>query len=85
MNKKVYKYFFLFIFISNININIIAQAPLNKKGAWGVNFGLNYYYPIVNRYEFSPGDNVYNCMTHYYIKPSGNIGKYLELLRIIKL
>lgn len=70
------------IFICNF---LSAQAPLDKKGAWGVNFGLNYYYPTVNGYEFFPGDNINKFITHYYIKPTGNIGKYLELLKIIRL
>ena len=87
--KKTYKYFFLNIFIVLININLFAQTPLDKKGAWGINFGLNYYYPVISDYSYhsmSIGEFGYpDVEEQYYINLFGKFGEHIEISKIINL
>ena len=43
------------IFIYNF---LFAQNPFNKKGAWEVNFGLNYHCPTINKYQGGFGGHI---------------------------
>ncbi len=66
------------IFIYNFSF---AQKPFYKKGKWDVDFGLNYYYPTIDKCLFrSPYSNLY-----FSIEPIGGFGKYTGLFRTIKL
>jgi hypothetical protein len=70
------------IFIYNF---LFAQNPLYKKRNWGVDFGLNYYYPVIDGYHYS-SNWIGSCSQEdYHITLTGNVGKYLGISRTIKL
>jgi hypothetical protein len=72
------------IFIYNF---LFAQNPLYKKRNWGVDFGLNYYCPTIDKYQFfRPPVGLANPIDlGYSIEPIGGFGEHIELFRTIKL
>ncbi len=82
-NKNtIYKRIFFIVFIVFINFNLFAQRPFYKKGKWGVDFGLNYYCPVIDGYSYS---DIYPVKEDYDITLTGNVGKYLGISRTIRL